>query len=107
MYEALLEEDPSASKGFLVIQKHVALRGSIPTGSGNSLQNGNHRSFPGVCVICVYNFIDIYDGACQLTRTHAVTLYNQCRGRLGIQKSVQNASPNHADVDPPQRCDMF
>jgi hypothetical protein len=51
----LLEEDPSASKGFSVsvIQKHVALRGSIPTGSGNLFHNSNHRSFPGVCVICV------------------------------------------------------
>jgi hypothetical protein len=71
----LLEEDPSASKGFLVIQKHVALRGSIPTGSGNLFQNGNHRSFPGVCDLC--KFMDIYDGACQLTRTHAVTLYRR------------------------------
>ena len=60
----LLEEDPSASKGFLVIQKHVALRGSIPTGSGNLFQNGNHRSFPGVCDLCkfivIFRYIYIY-----------------------------------------------
>jgi hypothetical protein len=57
------------------------------------------QEFSGcLCDLC--KFIDIYDGACQLTRTHAVTLYNQCRGWLGIQKSVQNAiSLNHADVE--------
>ena len=93
----LVHQKASQSQSF----KNMSLWGArYPPGAAICSKTAITGVFGCLCDLC--KFIDIYDGACQLTRTHAVTLYKQCRGWLGIQKSVQNAiSLNHADVEWP------